>query len=448
MSERDSDNLKWHEGISGYQWLVLAVCSAGWLFDVFEGQIFVASMRDSLPQLLGGVPADAPEVKLWADRSFAFFLVGGALGGIFFGWLADRIGRSRTMIFTILFYSLFTGVTALATQPWHMVALRFLVAIGVGGEWAVASAMVAEVMPRRSRPIMGSIFHASSIFGALLAAATGYLLASKPWGDATWKMGFLVGLIPAFLILIIRWKMHEPEVWREARQSRPTGQFLALFHRENLPATVIGFSLASIGLTTFWGCHIYGKDALLRHAQNESRRSEGLNDSASKAQIQAAYKKHGEKIKKAEMRSMALNSIGGGLGLVLFGGISKRIGRRWTFVFYHLGAAAIVAAMFLWLIPKGASVLELAVALPVFGFLTLGMHAGYAIYFPELFHTALRGTGTGFCFNAGRLVSAGYFFFLSPLLGEKAVLWMIPVFVAGAGIALLGRETRDAELPE
>ncbi len=460
MKERDPDNgnsLAWHQGISRYQWLVLAVCSAGWLFDVFEGQIFVASMRDALPHLVGGgASADDKVVGEWINRSFAAFLIGGALGGVFFGWLSDKIGRSKTLIFTILFYSVFTCVTALATEPWHMVILRFLVAIGVGGEWAVASAMVAEVMPTRSRAIMSSIFHGSSVLGTLLATAVGYfVLAAQPWGESSWKLGFLVGVVPALLIVIIRWKMHEPEAWKEARQrsaidkTQATGNIKDLFIAQNLRATLVGVTLATIGLITFWGCHIYGKDALLRKAQSRAIITEYGATPASKAQIKAAFQTHASTIKKAEMTSMALNTIGGGLGLVLFGWFATKWGRRRAFVFYHVGAAIMVAVMFLWLIPQGASSLLLAMALPLFGFMTLGMHAGYAVYFPEMFQTRLRGTGTGFCFNMGRIVSAGYFFFIAEKLGgpEKAALLMIPLFLLGVVIALLGRETKDQELP-
>ena len=146
----DESRLKWYEGITKYQWLVLLIASLGWVFDVFEGQIFVASMRDAMPALLG-FESYNETVTAWNNVAFGFFLLGGAVGGVFFGVVSDRIGRSKTMIYTILFYSLFTCLSAFAQAPWQMVLLRFLVAMGVGGEWAVASAMVAEVMPTRSR---------------------------------------------------------------------------------------------------------------------------------------------------------------------------------------------------------------------------------------------------------------------------------------------------------
>jgi predicted MFS family arabinose efflux permease len=410
----------WYQGISGYQWLVLFVCSAGWMFDIFEGQVFVASMRDAMPQLLGGVSADHPLVAEWNNYSFASFLIGGAVGGVYFGWLSDRWGRSKTMIITILFYSAFTCVTALATQPWHMVVLRFLVAMGVGGEWAVASAMVSEVMPKRSRPVMSSIFHASSVGGTLLAAAVGYfILAAKPWGDTTWKLGFLIGVIPALLILVIRWKMREPDQWKKAQEvaaqdkSMATGKIADLFNARNLRATLVGVTLATIGLVTFWGCHIYGKNALLRHAQATALVAENIPANAAKDIKAVAFKKHAEAIKKAEMTSMTLNTVGGGLGLVLFGWFATRLGRRGAFVFYHLGAAVMVAVLFLWLIPKGAS-------------------------------------GTALCFNMGRIGSAIYLLAVAKLgwSPEQTALYMVPIYILGIIVALMGPETRGQELPE
>ncbi|MFT5031259.1 MAG: MFS family permease [Candidatus Binatia bacterium] len=458
MSDSNSSSkLPWYGGVTSYQWLVLVVCSLGWVFDVFEGQIFVASMRDAMPNLLGVESADNPLVARWNNIALASFLLGGALGGVMFGVMSDKIGRSKTMIITILFYSIFTCITALATEAWHMVVLRFLVAMGVGGEWAVASAMVAEVMPKHSRPAMSSIFHASSVFGTLLATAVGFfILAKQPWGDKTWKLGFLIGVLPALLILVIRWKMHEPEQWLKAKAeaakdpSKKTGSLGELFNAQNLRATVVGVSLATIGLITFWGCHIYGKNALLRHAQTTALVAEGVAGDAPKAEKQAVFAKHKAQIKKAEMTSMTLNTIGGGLGLVLFGWFSNRLGRRGAFVFYHAGAMVMVLLLFVVLIPNGASYMTLAIVLPIFGFLTLGMHAGYAVYFPELYPTRLRGTGTGFCFNMGRLGTAAYLLFVAKVgwAPEQTALYVAAIYVLGIFIALQGPETRGKELPD
>lgn len=469
-SQDSGSNLKWNQGISQYQWLVLLIASLGWVFDVFEGQIFVASMNDAMPQLLGTSSAHIDEatqkvIASWNNYALASFLLGGAFGGILFGMLSDRIGRSKTMIYTILFYSVFTCITAFANAPWQMVVLRFLVAMGVGGEWAVASAMVAEVMPKRSRPVMSSIFHASSVFGTLMAVAVGYFVISRQvMGENTWRLGFMIGVVPALLTVFIRWKLREPDQWVQARErektdaTQKTGSLASLFTPAFLRNTVVGVSLATIGLTTFWGCHIFGKDTLKRRAEQQVLLTAGLADvewksatNEQKEQRSDALKKGKDTIKQEEMTGMFLTMVlGGGLGLVLFGSISNIIGRKGAFVFYHTGGLVSAILLFYVLGPGDYSRSILVMFLPVFGFLTLGMHAGYAVYFPELFPTRLRGTGTGFCFNAGRIGSA------AAILASGLLKWtpdvsstyMIPLFGIGIVVTLLAKETQGEELPE
>jgi MFS family permease len=474
----DESRLKWYEGITKYQWLVLLIASLGWVFDVFEGQIFVASMTDAMPALLTPEPGMEPaksEVSKWNNIALGFFLLGGAVGGVFFGALSDRIGRSKTMIYTILFYSLFTCLSAFSQAPWQMVLLRFLVAMGVGGEWAVASAMVAEVMPTRSRPVMSSIFHASSVFGTLLAVTTIYFLIGNASFNAMlaeagfegWRVGFAIGVLPALLTVWIRWKLREPDSWQRAKDraaddpTQARGRIKELFFAQNRRATFVGVSLAAVGLVTFWGIHIYGKNALLGPAEADVLEQAGLNpiEADASAEEKNTYKNAKEKIlkdnkpqiKRAELLGMTLNTIGGGLGLLMFGWISSKLGRRGTFVFYQVIAFGMVLLLFLYLIPNKASPAVLTFTLPIFGFFTLGMHAGYAVYFPELYPTRLRGTGTGFCFNMGRLGAAAVFFILVPLLElspGRQVLWLSPVYLIGAVVVMFGKETRGEELPE
>ncbi len=150
------------------------------------------------------------------------------------------------------------------------------------------------------------------------------------------------------------------------------------------------------------------------------------------------------------MISMGLNTFGGGLGLVLFGTIANRLGRKGAFIFYHLGGLAASLIMFQVLIPGHAPIPVLCIALPVFGFLTVGMHAGYAVYFPELFPTRLRGTGAGFGFNMGRLGTAAAMFIAAKMAWkpDQTATWVTPLFAVGVIVTLLARETRDLELPE
>jgi len=465
--EKNTAGGKWYHGITNYQWLVLLIACLGWIFDVFEGQIFVASMRDAIPSLLS-LDAEHPEVSKWNDWGFASFAFGGAIGGLFFGMLSDKIGRSKVMVMTILVYSFFTLFQAFVTAPWQLIVLRFLVAMGVGGEWAVASAMVAEVMPERVRAITSSIFHASSVLGTLLAAAAGAFIVSNP--ELGWRWGFAVGVLPALLTLWIRWRLKEPEQWVEAREKaqsdegKKVGKVGDLFRGTQLRNTMVGVLLASIGLTTFWGCHIYGKNALLSHAQREALVAEGVPappniEGMSPEEVVAVMKPYNEtkmaafakhNVKKAEMTSMVLNTIGGGFGLVLFGWFSNRMGRKGAFVFYHVIAFLLAILMFKVLMPNHASPLVLSMVLPFFGFFTVGMHAGYAVYFPELYPTRLRGTGAGFCFNGGRIMQGVAFLIIGALAlkpAEKA-LYLAPLFLVGAVVVLFGKETRHEALPE
>src|SRR5947207_4445186 len=236
----------WHAEVTRYQWLVLIIASAGWVFDAFEGQIFNLTRQDLLRDLLSA--ADPQKQKWWGDLFLAVFLLGGTVGGILFGNLADRFGRKPSMIASILFYSLFSALTFFATTLWHVAALRFLVALGVGGEWAVAAALVAEVFPPQARARAGGIFHATSVLGTWMATLAGLLVATH------WRYAYLIGLIPALLVLWVRSSIQEPQRWQEAgAQHRNLGSFRDLFSNPRWTRhAILGLLLAAIGLGTFW----------------------------------------------------------------------------------------------------------------------------------------------------------------------------------------------------
>jgi len=481
MSKPGEASETWYSGITRYQWFVLFIASLGWIFDVFEGQIFVASMQEAMPSL---VPAgtDAGTVSYYNYLANGAFLLGGSLGGILFGMLSDRIGRKKTMGLTILFYSLFTCLSAFAQEWWHLVGLRFLVAMGVGGEWAVASSMVAEVFPRKARAHVGSIFHGSSVFGTFLAIAAGtflignaavYAWATSPdmaWiaeyvepSTIPWRLGFMLGVLPAILIIWIRMSLKEPEGWQEARErartaddpSQQMGRISDLFSRSYLKVTLIGVTLAAAAMATFWGVHIYGKNLLLAQARQDVLvRAQAETPGAESMSEEELLAPHKPELKRWEMLSMLLNTLGGGIGLVAFGPISQRIGRRGAFLLYYLGGFACGLILFGVLYYHGSLLMNL-LFLPIFGFMTLGVHAGFAVYFPELYPTRMRGTGTGFCFNAGRLVACPvllavglmqdtYSWFTLPV----AACAMSTLFLVGAITLIVAPETRGRELPE
>jgi len=436
MSSDKETGGRWYDGVTPYQWLVLIIASLGWVFDIFEGHIFVASMNEAMPSLL---PAGTTKGTIDSYNNYAMgaFLVGGALGGVIFGMISDRIGRVRTMVLTILTYSLFTCVTAFAQTWWQMTILRFLVALGTGGEWSVGAALVAEVFPKRARARSLGIFHASSVLGTYLAVLAGAFIVGNP--RFGWRWGFVLGALPALLTLWIRLSLREPERWIQARdtaerdRSQRAGRLADLFAAGVRRNTIVGLSLATIGLATYWGVYIYGW-GLLRQLAESRQLSQ-------------------QTIKHWEMLGMFLVVTGGGLGLVSFGPICERVGRRSAFLFFHL--CGLVSALVLFQGLARASATVLCLALPVFGYMTIAIHAGYAIYFPELFPTRLRGTGGGFCFNGGRFLAASILIVRAWMrsdqgLGlrmEDAASILSLLFLLGLIVLLFAPETKGRELP-
>jgi MFS family permease len=423
---------RWYAGITRYQWLVLAIASAGWVFDVYESQIFAITRNQLLAEILSGHGEGA--AKLWGDRLFAVFLLGGTLGGLAAGSLADKFGRRPILVLTILLYSLFSGLTYFATELWHVVALRFLVALGVGGEWAVAASLVAEVFPPRARAHASGIFHASSVLGTWMAAIVGISIGAE------WRYGYLFGVAPALLILWVRASVREPEKWQaaaeEAKESdvkqAQLGSFSnLLFESPWNSRAILGMMLAAVGLGTFWAVTVAGQNlaeyVLLKNGADASIARE-----------------------KAKFAYGIVQTIGGGLGLLSFGPISAWLGRRRSFIVFQLLAFAIVPIT--CFVPQTYE--QLLVIMPVFGFLTLGMHAGYAIYFPELFPTHLRATGASFCFNGGRVAAAAVLWISSALKSlpgvnlPMAMTILASLFLVGVVLMLFLPETNRKELPE
>jgi len=457
MNADHTAKARWYEGITPYMWLVLLIASLGWIFDIFEGQIFVASMKEAMPSLLPKGTLEGT-VDFYNNIALSAFLVGGALGGVLFGMLSDKIGRTRTMILTILMYSLFTCVTAFAQTWWQMTILRFLVAMGTGGEWAVASAMVAEVFPKRARAWSLGIFHASSVFGTYLAVLAGAFVVGNP--NFGWRWGFVLGALPALLTLWIRWKLREPEQWQQARDrarddtAQRTGRVLDLFSPGLVRNTLVGLTLATVGLATFWGVHIYGRGLLRKIVERPYVAEAHPHTAAGEAAVLAALPDVDKQaIKRWEMLGMFLVTTGGGLGLLSFGPICEWIGRRGTFLLFHVGGLASALVVFQGM--GDVSPAALCWMLPVFGYLTLGMHAGYAIYFPELFPTRLRGTGGGFCFNGGRFLAASILIVRGWMRSDQGLGLSLEstgsilslLFLLGVLVLLFAPETKGRELP-
>ena len=415
---------KWYSGVTRYEWLVLLVASLGWVFDAFEGQLFNLTRGAMLSDILGVPPGD-PEILKWGDRFLGIFLAGGTLGGLLFGSLGDKLGRKPVMVLTILFYSVFSGLTYFATDLWHVGVLRFLVAMGVGGEWAVAAALVAEIFPKHARTHAGGIFHATGVLGTWLATLTAMGVENE------WRIAYLVGILPALLTLWVRSSIKEPERWHEAKaKGERMGSFADLFGNAKWRSrALLGMALAAVGLGTFWGVCVATQD-LTREMLL------GLGFSAADADH------------KSKFAYGIVQVLGAGVGQLSFGPLCARFGRKPTFALMHLMSFVLILAV-CW-VPT--AYWQMLVLLPLFGFASLSIHSGYAIYFPELFPNHLRSTGASFCFNAGRLLAAPMLL-ISGMVKElysieQAMTMLGCLFLVGIVILFFLPETKDKDLPE
>jgi MFS family permease len=418
----------WLASEAARRWTVLAIASAGWVFDVYEGQLFTVFKTSMLTELIGVNPA---AIDRQANIGLAAFLLGGAAGGLFFGVLGDRYGRTRILSLTILVYSMFSAVTALARSPFQVHVLRFLVAVGAGGEWAIAAALVAETFPARSRASASGTFHASSILGAALASLTGMVFA-RP---GAWRMGFMVGLAPALLVLWVRIGLREPDHWVAARQDELASSRQSLGNLRELWAVplwrsraLLGLALATVGLATYWGIFAWAPE-LVGIVLGDSVSAQERGEAGSRAYL-------------------IMNFTGGLLGLLSFAPLASWRGRRFAFAVYHVGAAIVAPVAFLC----ASTYTQALWLLSIMAFFVLGMHAGYAIYFPELFPTRLRATGASVCFNLGRVLGAAILIVRAMLGSALGLRWAVVVLsgLFWVGLVLLRfiPETHGRKLPE
>jgi len=264
-----ADCLPWWRQLSSYHWFVILVSALGWLFDCLDQQLFNIARAPAMQELL----RSGMNPKEFGGYATSVFLIGWATGGLTFGVLGDRIGRARTMMLTILIYSICTGLSALSQGFWDFAFYRFITGLGVGGEFAVGVALVAETVPAVARPHALGLLQALSAIGNLCAALISIFLGhleesgvgGKLAGLSTWRWMFIVGALPALLVFFIQRKLKEPEVWVRMKASTGisvrAGSYRALFEspkwRKN---TIIGLLLACAGVIGLWGIGFFSID--------------------------------------------------------------------------------------------------------------------------------------------------------------------------------------------
>jgi MFS family permease len=448
----------WWKDLTGYQWLVFVVASLGWLFDTMDQQLFTLARASAMRSLMNIAPSDTTQTGLidqYGGYATSIFLLGWASGGLIFGILGDKIGRVKTMTLTILSYSIFTGLSALSKGVWDFALYRFLTGLGVGGQLAVSVSLVAEVMPDRTRPMALGSLQALSALGNMLAAAINIILGKFEESGAiasAWRAMFLVGTIPALLVIPIFLRLKEPERWKAAAREgeldgggKPKlGSLAELFGdprwRRN---TIVGMVLAFAGVVGLWGIGFFSFD-LVDAVFRKHFQEQGL----------PAQQISGQLTLWKGITSMVQNA-GAFFGIYAFAYVSEYLGRKPTFAISFVLAAATTALTF-WTLD---SFWQILVLIPIMGFCQLALFGGYAIYFPELFPTRLRSTGVSLCYNVGGRLVASVGSSVKGLLTNRVfhgyrdpMRWsgitMCVVFLLGLLVLPFAPETKDEPLPE
>ncbi len=421
------------------KWLALSAAVLGWMFDGLEMGLFPLVGQPALKEMLGGAP-----IGTWFGIIIAVFLVGAAFGGVALGWLGDRIGRTRAMFWSVLAYSIFSGLGAFVTAPWQLAILRFFAALGMGGQWALGVALVMEIFPNKSRPLMAGVIGASANVGFLMIALLSLGLTSFIAGAGTvlhavlpdawvitllqngsWRLLMLLGAAPALLTFFIRIFVPESEMWESSSKSdKAKVKVSELFQGGLARYTLIGACLGAVALLGTWGSVQW----IPSWASKLTNKAPGVRETV-------------------QMIS-AFGAIVFSLG---FAWIAERLNRR--IAYFWLATLSLITCAVLFRIP-----MEYGAGFKLWTFLVGGLTAGFygwlPLYLPELFPTRVRATGSGFTFNAGRLLAAGGTLVSGQLLNSfhedyaRMCSVISLVYVFGMVLIWFAPETKGKPLPD
>ncbi len=392
-------------------WRALFAAQLGWMLDAMDFLLFTFAL---LP-----IQHEFGLTKSQISLPIVTALVASAIGGIAFGRIADRVGRVRAMTFSILLYSGATAGMATAQNLWQLIAWRVLVGFGMGGEWSCGSVLVAETWPAKHRAKAMRIMQSGWAIGALIAAALSALVLER-FG---WRVLFLIGAAPAVLAYFVRKHVEEPQVWRE-RDTKSPSRWGEIFAPEFRKRTALATLVASCVLVAYWGVTSWLPAFL---ASPVEQGGAGLTVTKSAAWL-------------------IVLQLGAFLGYISFGWIADRIGRRPAFTLFMLGATAVVP-----IFAFGArSAMTLLFIGPLVGYFAHGYFSLFGAMLAELFPTRIRATAQGFCYNAGRLVSAGAPYAIGAAATTYGLGFSIAAdavfFALGAILIWLLPETKGTEL--
>jgi MFS family permease len=407
---------------------------AGWALDGMDSFIYALVMVPALRELLprSGHAADIGSVGYFGGLLFALFLIGWGLAFLW-GPLADRFGRVPTLMFTILWYSVFTLAGAAATRVWHLALFRLLAGIGIGGEWAIGGTYVSEAWPENRRVTAGAWMHTGYYFGILLAGLLNSLIGAR-YG---WRAMFVIGGAPALLIALIRYGVVESQRWREkssaerARRSllRPLRELFSPALRRR---TILNSIYMLVSISGLWAGSVYVPSAVTGLAEAAHHSAQSAAQLASRATI--------------------LLSAATILGCLCTPWLANRLGRRGALSVYFLLMLASIALAFGYIFYRADGIRWFNYALFLLGFGGANF-AVYTIWLPEQYPTAYRASAFAFATSFARFAGAGITFLVGAgvqhygTLGYPVALTAL-AFIPGILLLPFGVETRGAPLPE
>ena len=403
---------------------------AGWTLDGMDSVIYALVLAPALTELLprSGIEATPAHVGFAGSILFALFLVGWGCSFIW-GPIADRFGRTKSLVATILVYAIFTGIAAFATNVWELGLFRLLAGIGVGGEWAMAGTYVAEAWPEDRRKMGAGYLQTGYYFGFFIAAALNFTVGAH-YG---WRAMFLCGLAPVVVALLTLLKVKEPARWKaheaEAKRAHPLKEIFSPAYRKR---TIVNSALLTVAIIGLWAGAVYEPAAITMLAKKA-----GMDAPAAAKMVSVGT---------------GILSIGTILGCLCLPILAERFGRKSTLALYFAGMMVTIPLAFGWAFYLDNGLVPFLTILFFMGFAG-GNFAVFSLWLPEQYDTRVRATAFAFATSVGRFVGAGVNFLLGSMVLRMGTLGTPVAYTAlafGVGILIvpLAIETRGKSLPE
>ncbi len=404
---------RWWRDIDRSAWRSLFAAGAGWMLDGMDVMLYTFALT--------AISEEFHLSKGQAGAVASVTLIASACGGLLAGLLADRIGRVRALMLSITIYSVFTGLAATSQSLWQLIFWRTLVGLGMGGEWAAGSVLVAESWPARHRGKAIGLMQSGWAIGVMIAAVLSAIVL--PHGG--WRMLFVLGVAPAIVVIWIRRELPESHSWKRARTAEPGTRAVGLLLKPPLLGKVItASSVATVLMFAYWGLFTWIPTYL---SAPRAEGGAGLSVFKSLGWILPVQ-------------------LGAFLGYASFGFFADWFGRRPAFIAFVLGAAIIVPIYGL----SARSEWTLMILGPLVGFFAHGYFSIFGAMLAELFPPGVRGTAQGLCYNLGRGAGAAAPWMIGAIaqsrgIGPALALTSV-LYVVGAAMILLLPETKGKEI--